>query len=459
MEAGGNWQDGQLKRSVVGMWPLPFLGALVAMFGVRFLVSPDGGGYLRSARVIFGPNMDEQYQFIREPGLPILIRLAMMSPVSDNLIFVAVQGMMAGTAIAAVGAALHDFGTVRQRLVAGTVALFAPVYISYSGMVSQQVGAALILALMGLNLRWIMAARSPDTKRVLCLAVLGAIGGYWMYTFIYVSFLIACTLGVWFSLRHFRKGDRWSPRGLLVALVLIIMVGSIPLVTYHPWAAYRDARLPSNSSSLNASTGLEIRGDAERLGFTGFLQDRLGSTLALLQLQELAKRPIESVGREVIPSEDVHWSVMATASQTPECGVFDVAPSVLPEIRSWMDLSCQPVDLSHFWASMSRLSRLLGGISSAIYLSITIWAFVRRHDLIPVLLVPWFWVGIYAVTGSSHAIDRYAIPIWPYKATMAALVIMVGIDSLLKSLGRVRAQSTRSLPVAHYRTLRPSRQV
>ena len=169
--------------------------------------------------------------------------------------------------------------------------------------------------------------------------------------------------------------------------------------------------------------------------------------LLLLQLRGAAKVVMVG-GYQGFPSEDLKWATFRQAYPTEDsrCGVLDLTPTGRLRATEYFNgrQYCTPLAGAGYLAATAQPSYYLGGVASLLMIAGTVWALVWRRRLIPLLLLPWAWVASYAF---ASPIDRYAIPIWPYKVMFGALILFGSASWLL---ARVRSsedkQSDRDPP-------------
>lgn len=428
------------------MWPLVILGPIVVWTSVRFFVTSDGGGYVALASILQNSGL-EDWDFVREPGLPILLSMTVLGP-GGVASYLLVSGLLVSLAVALTGGIFFDVGRYWHRLVAGGVALFGSVYLSYAGMVAQQVGLAFLLALLGWQLRFIQTSEGLRPLRFLGLAVIGSVGLY----FAYVMMPAVVFTGIAAGLVAAVKLVKLSRSRAIAALLLGVLATTLPLVAYQPGQNLRESGGSAKAAGAQLSTAVSGNTFAkiEEYGLPTYANQRLGIALMLLQLptQGRALYPIDPAAW---PSEDILWSkFVAWASlEDSECGVFDI-----PADGGWLEGLvpdyCQPVDGSAFWSHESSRSFALGGLASIGLALGTLWALAYRRTLLPVLAIPWLWVAIYAL---FIPIDRYTIPIWPYKVLFSITLLLAGTSWLID---RITTRLQRSWTRPNSRLLRPN---
>jgi hypothetical protein len=437
-------QDRKLLRATLGMWPLVILGPLVVWTSVRFFVSSDGGGYISLASILQNSGL-EGWDFVREPGLPVLLSVTVLGP-GGVASYLLVSGLLISLAVALTGGIFYDVGRYWHRLVAGGVALFGSVYLSYAGMVAQQVGLAFLLALLGWQLRFIQTSAGLRPLRFLGLAVIGSIGLY----FAYVMMPAVVFTGIAAGLVAAVKLVKLSRPRAIAALLLGVLATTLPLVAYQPWQNLRESGGSAKAAGAQLSTAVSgnTLAEIEEYGLPTYANQRLGTALILLQLPAQGQAATE-VDLSAWPSEDMLWSnfVVWSSIDDSECGVFDI-----PADGAWLvELVpdyCQPVDGAAFWSHESSRSFVLGGLASIGLALGTLWALAYRRTLLPVLAIPWLWVAMYAL---FIPIDRYTIPIWPYKVVFSMTLLLAGTSWLVQRL--VRSDRSWSLPSSGF--LRP----
>lgn len=423
-------RDRRMLRATAGMWPLALIGPAITLLSVRFMVTVDGGGYIRLATLIRDGQM-ESWDFTREPGLPALVRITLLGPGAVPL-YLLVSGLLVSLAVVLVGGIFYDVGQRWQRLVAGAVALVASIYISYAGMVAQQAGLAFLVAVLGWQLRFIQAGNGVKPLRFLALACSGTVSIYFAYVMAPTVVFTGLAAGIIMVVRMART---YRTQAILAA-GLGILAALLPLVLYQPWQGLREAAGPerfSAGASLNGAHAGSVVSQIQAQGIGEYTKGRIQVALLLLHLREQA-RNIGDYDPDGWPSEDMIWANFVTWSglEDSECGVFDV-----PAHGAWLSEMlpdyCQPVDGSAFWSAESARSLHLGGLASIGLVLGTLWAAFRRRSLLPVLAIPWLWVAMYS---TSLAIDRYTIPIWPYKVVFSATLLLAVMGWLVHRLLR-----------------------
>ena len=406
-------KDRALLIATLWLSPVPAVGALIAVLTVGLFITPDGGGYLKMGQVIQEGHLIESWDFSREPGLPFLIRVTALSYLGVPS-YLAASGFMAGLAVTFAGGCFFDLGRHWQRLVAGLVAVSASVYISYAGYLMQQTGFALFLALLGWNIRLIQTADGVRPVRLLGLGLVGTLGLYYgsvMRPIVALALLIGAVIVL-------RRLGRLGRRRRAVALAALLGAIVIPVAVYGPWHWMKAQ--DDRGAATAGLAGIALPGGYDKVTY---VRDRIGTTLLLLQLRGAASVTMVG-GYAGTPSEDLLWAGRRSAWPDGDapCGISDVEPGLKARIPSILGFReyCTPMDGSWYLATTAQPSYLLGGATSLVMVAGTIWAFFRRRDLVPVLLLPWAWVGMYSFTAP---IDRYGIPIWPYKIMFATLVL------------------------------------
>lgn len=320
-----------------------------------------------------------------------------------------------------------------QRLVAGLVAVSSSIYISYAGWVMQQTGMALLLALFGWNIRLIQTGDGVRPLRLLSLGVLGAVSLY--YSFVFAPIVVVAAIVCAAIVARRLRGE--SSRRIVATGLALVCVVVIPAAAYAPWHQARSAhqtQFTTGSSlapAVAGSLGAEITGPEK----VTYLRNRLATALALLHLEELAKQV--AAGQTLHPSEDVQWAYMRygyTRASSPNCGVLDLKPEDREKALQYLGdnyVYCTPIDGTRWLAVTAQRSYLLGSVASVLMIMGTIWALWRRRDLLAVLVIPWAWLAVYAL---FIALDRYAIPIWPYKVMFGFLLVFGAGTWVLRKL-------------------------
>ncbi len=124
-----------------------FLYALLSLTCVGLTIYPDSYQYYKSANVLFTRDFAEGYQFVREPGYPLIIRMIQM--IVDSLdfnfevILISLQSaMLFGAALALIKAFDIEFSLINILIV--IIGILNPVFFSLSGQFLQT--SALILS-------------------------------------------------------------------------------------------------------------------------------------------------------------------------------------------------------------------------------------------------------------------------------------------------------------------------
>jgi len=394
------------------MWPIVLIGPLLVLFTVRLFVSNDGASFVEIAPYLAQGDW-ANYDFVRDPGFPLLLNATLLGPggVPSYLI---VSGLLISGAVALVGGIFFDVGRPWHRLLAGSIALTASIYISYAGTVLQQPGMAFLLALLGWLLRFNQTAAGLRPLRFLLLAIAGTAAIYFAYVFMPTIILVGISAGVIAA----RKTRKQGTTKVVAALALGAAAATVPLVAYQPWQALREA----NSSSFAAGSDLSrtttqgaisgLRDDPP-----AWMKERVRIALILLHIQYPREEILKGVPREDWSnrSEDLVWSDTTTwvaklGDPDPRCGLAAYG-------MDWVDENlppfCQPLDGSPFWVPLAQPSYFLGALLSLGFILGSIWAVFYRRSLLPILLIPWAWIALYSL---FIPVDRYAMPIWPYKA-------------------------------------------
>lgn len=225
----------------------------------------------------------------------------------------------------------------------------------------------------------------------------------------------------------------WLAGGLAVASVILI-----PVAAYAPWHTLKSDQPPARLSSGADLPGVFARSAANTMGRdgpSGYVRKRLGTVLLLLHLPWPGEALLARSDTAVRAGEDLRWATFGTYFNEPQCGLFDLTVEGRAKVDTILGgrSFCQPVDGSGFWTATAKPSYYLGGATSVRMSIGTVWAVARRRELLAVLVLPWGWVAMYTLT---YPIDRYSIPVWPYKSVFSiVLVFMTGAWVLTKIRG------------------------
>jgi len=391
----------------------------------NFSLNFDGAGYLALSTYLTDGRFPEEWNFVREPGLPALIAATIHSPLGVGG-YLAVSGLLAGLAVALMGGVFFDLGRTWQRLVAGLFAVTASVYISYAAWLFQQVGLALLLALVAFLLRFIQIGPAFRPWRYLSLAAVGVVGVYYNFVFFGAVVVVVCALAV----ITWQKSRGRGYRPGLTGAALVLGVLSIPVLAYLPWNAAKEHGPPPATTSGSALPSAFSQSTLEQLRSLGprsFLKERLQTTAMLLQWEPLSERLSRTSTHPFWASEDLTWARVEGNEEWEhgsECLILVTTEGQAANTETLLADKgyCPPFDGTGFWSATALPSYFFGAATSLGLIIGTVWACFRRRNLLLVLALPWGWLSMYTV---FIPLDRYSIPIWPFKTVFSVVLLLM----------------------------------
>jgi hypothetical protein len=426
------------------------------------VVSYDGMAYVHLAKVFFSPTFISDWNFLRTPLFPLLLR---------GLFFVGGEQPQAALLATTLTGFLGLFLTgLSVRMISGArtgaitivVLSFFPLLVAYEHMLLSETGTFFCLAL----LLWILTVMSQSARPLslwfpflITLAI--DVGYYWRPTIIYLSpfvlLLYVLILGSMGQVNTYREKLGNLQRNLRIAVAGILIVGFGPWLVAGPWlhltskygpgaagmvlalGAYKQGLIPPGHESVRALNGqyeqvLRLQAPNGVLPVGGLSvadhSDLMGKVAAnatrygLLRLiKENPGRYIGAAGRSMLVFLGVPGQPLDDENGNFSRAVFRLWPAgnSLGKSLGWNpafeDLAVGQYNggaaLGVFFGRLMPIYQwliLAGSVSSIILLVLSIrWA---EPAIAAMAGLPLLLVCIHATTLLS--IDRYAVPCYPF---------------------------------------------
>ncbi len=424
--------------------PVPLWGSAIALIGLPILVSVlaiplrvtvDGIMYVSSAKSFFTDDFAKTYAWFREPGYPFF--LSVVHAVSDQgFLLIIVQAFMLGAAVfIGLYCAVRALGRSRPSL--GLVAILTllilnPMYLIYSALVLQQAQFAFQLSLIALSLSWVIRTPPWLSRWVLlagvlvnyALSVWTSIG--WIYlSLVPVAAVIVITL--WKAFRGWTPLQRRRvaiPALAVLSVVTLIGVYRLGLLTYGGWTSIRD-------TYSVAAEGIPTQVIAPLSKLPGIPTPWLFGQRALA---------IMHVGTVHIYTYENDLFLNAQLIRGYAHAEWDVAFQRPPYSDFALGYFRLTDPVPFLFRPLSILARIASPLYSAVYLAALVppvIALVRkRWELLVILMVPFYFIGVYAASNSP--IDRYGIPAYGLASIGVAVVIAAVVDRIARRRERRR---------------------
>lgn len=397
--------------------------ALIAVFSIPIKVTVDGINYISSAKALFSFQMSEKYVWYREPGYPFVLRF--IHSITDSGIFVVfVQGMFigiaAGTTFYIVRKAAGQTKTNIIQIVLAVLLVANPLLLIYSGLVLQQALFTLLLSLFGLLIY--LAFVTINTTKVLgiifaaaslyLVATLTSVG--WIYLGLLPTSLILgkSVFTLFLNLTSkFRSKRNWGFSFLVsLLIVLVVLPGSYLFATksYEIWTNYKVSQMPTNFEVANVIKPIN------KVPYIPTISETASRMLSIMSigLQEHYVYEnnlfLDQQMRRIWPLSEWDTAYVSHPYSDFAKGYFTLE---------------NPNVFAHTAISVTS------GFATIIYRIIYIcsffalfWAAIKRMWLLfVILLVPWNFICIYALSNSP--IDRYGIPGFTFAAASVGIII------------------------------------
>ncbi len=393
---------------------------LVSILAIPERVSVDGILYISSAKSFFSDDFASTYAWFREPGYPFFLAVVHLIGNAGVLVVIAQAFCLGISAFIGLYVALRSLG--RTTVPLGTLLLmeaFAlnPMYLIYAALFLQQAQLTLQLALVALFVSW--AFRRPawlPAWALVAFTVLNYVLCIWTSIgWIYLALLptaLVIVVTLWKAFRGTRVLRRPRVSALAVVAASIIAVLAVygsGLAIYSGWSAIRTA---NSAAAVGIPTTVIKPLDAVPYIPTPYQMGQRYLALMHIGTVNLYVEENSLFLQDQLIRGYPH-SEYDTAYDSPPYSTF---------ARDYFVLT-DPVPA--LFRPYSIVARVAGVLYAGVYVSsflVLVGLILRRKwELLAVALVPFYFLGVYAASGSP--IDRYGVPGYPLAAAAVAVTI------------------------------------
>jgi hypothetical protein len=363
---------------------------IASLLTYNFTVTFDSYLYLNSAEHIFSKNFILEYQWLREPGYPLILKLIAIFYQTD-FIYVIIQ-----SAMLSISFFLYYnifFGNVALSKLSKFLIIFIvlnPYYITWASTVLQVAPITLCLAMITymINKNYEYIA-SKDiiywiAINLFCLSIAFNIG----------AISIICNLIVFIKHSISRK----------ILLKEIAIVSSIFLITALAWLSYKEKVL-SETKGIQSGWNTDYFSSANQL----LLPIELNSLTKVLEhstiltgLSNLGNRESESSG---------YVNLIYGASETCAIWYPTEFTYVATKIQESIQTTCSSRVINQIFSRFNFTGGILWQISSALVWLSFVWVFMYFKKKEAYIIIPSFLL-LASYSTLIFTIDRYILPIY-----------------------------------------------
>jgi hypothetical protein len=214
------------------------------------LITNDGTTYLSSARFIFSEEMLINYYWIREPGYPLFLKLALLFKSLSGIVIIIVQSSALYAAFflayKAVFSSLNRQTNTPSNLIALTVLFLSFYYISYGAIILQQSFLALFISsLLFIITKLLTVLAHKELKIYLFLYfILSAISVNFFYHYIYLFAITSLIMPI-LLLKNKQIEIKRNIYKVLFAIITTITLVSASYLASIPWQSFKSQQLAS----------------------------------------------------------------------------------------------------------------------------------------------------------------------------------------------------------------------
>jgi hypothetical protein len=206
----------------------------------------DGNWYVQLAEMLGTKRFPGQWDFLRTPLFPGILKIAFGLLGRQALAVIGVQAVLACAGIWTLGRCLYQMGRPIEAAI-GTVLLSAyPTLIAYEHALLTEVGTFFFLALLTYTLvQGGLALRGPA-----CTALVIAAGYYYRSSLLYLSPVagVICALKILGGCRW--KGETITGPRVRLAVSALIIGAVVPFILAYPWQRYPNVSVREGQSVL-----------------------------------------------------------------------------------------------------------------------------------------------------------------------------------------------------------------
>ena len=381
---------------------------IASLLTYNFTVTFDSYLYLNSAEHIFSKNFILEYQWLREPGYPLILKLIAIFYQTD-FIYVLVQSAMLSISFFlyyTVFFGNRSLSKLSKFLVMSIV--LNPYYITWASTVLQVAPITLCLAMITfmINKNYEKIA-SRDilywiAVNLFCLSIAFNIG----------AISIICNLIVFIKLSISSK----------ILLKEIAIVSSVFLITAFAWLSYKEKVL-SETKGIQSGWNTDYFSSANQL----LLPIELNSLTKVLEhstiltgLSNLGNRESESSG---------YVNLVYGASETCAIWYPTEFTYVATKIQESIQTTCSSKVINLIFSRFNFTGEILWQISSALVWFSFVWVFMYFKKKETYIIIPSFFL-LASYSTLIFTIDRYILPIY-----LVGLFMFIRIfDHLIKNM-------------------------
>ena len=395
--------------------------ALFSVFAARTIISFDSFLYLESAESLFTSEFVSSYQWLREPGYPIFLRLVHDVLGDADVWLVAAQVTASVGGISLLFAAMFPKHSVPRRL--GIVlAAGNPILIGYAGWIGQQIlFMTIVCAVLATAIQAFRAEPGRWPSTTILGGILGAAAGL-------MSVLLAPLVGgIAFVL--FTAGLRVrrseSIRGRHIATTGLAM-GLMMLVTLGGWWAIKASVYDPSAASRPDAIWIWDHGGSPTTGDAfSRLPDKILGYAALTYDSTIVKDNISTHHRAF--QLKVFGGILSPYNE--RCGYTFPGPSDGPseDAGRYFVSTCRPTWATNTHNALGWPALQLYRLAMIAVLLSPVVALFRRDTRIAALTSALFLMPY--VVSSGGPISRYAMPLYPVGIGLLLLWVSSAVPS------------------------------
>ena len=458
---GARLEDQQATRFYLWAMLGTALFQVAHVLSLPVVISFDGYGYLHLAEIIGTPRFAAEWDYLRTPLFPLLMKAAFLAFGKSATTFLTLQALMAFTGIWAIATTLRRACHPWVAAACFPLLAFSPVLVGFEHSMLTEVGTFLVVSLIFAALMW-PANRLWLKTAVLVVALI--LGYYQRLSVVYLAPVAAAFYAFWLA-------QVGLPRAILRRVIAshVTMVLVIPFLATYPWqrelaktsrlndavilyGLVKQAAIPEDSLIWGSAAPLYKKAVAESTDHGFFAIGGLRNATEYTLIGYLASRGVDggTLYRHIVltrPSRFAFAVVRTLASYAGLSGTGSEnalfrnltissgsAPVLLPgpePQRSAASVAfiqhSTNLRLGKFLALLAPLYELMSVVSAfaAVFLFVVGWQ-TRRVLLITLSGVPLSFCAIHSLTLNS--LDRMAAPIQPLLLAAGILATAYVLD-------------------------------
>lgn len=414
------------------------LVVVVSCLVVPFKVTVDGIFYISSAKSLFSSDFSHLYVWYREPGYPFFLWFVHLF--GDAALFITIAqsaflGLAGFIAFYCARKAVGQSDVSVSQLGIILLLLLNPMYLIYSGLVLQQALFSLQLALFALALLWSRTRPGWLSGPALVAGVLlhYVLAIWTSIGWIYLGLLPVAAV-IYFSLskvlsRRVARSARVLHRLFLrvaagtAAILLVAAVYFVGLQAYAGWTNFKEPFVQGSSSATSV---------IEPLSSVPYIPTPMEMTTRILALMHIGTVGNYEKENTLFLSQQMirNWPY----AQWDTAFVSEPYSSFALD---YLSLSNPSPGLHYVYSVAAKFASPAYSVAFlGLILALVVAVFRRWWQVLMVLVVPLYFLGVYAASNSP--IDRYGIPAYPFAAAAVGLLATWGLRGVRSVVNRRR---------------------